>query len=124
MRGFTLIELRVVIATIAMLAAMLLPALDRARENARASVCQNALKTLGLICSISEHNHDEWTLYAVANGAAAPVLPVDSFQDVFMNRYDMPRKQLQCPCYGDSNAAIGEATGPSTAPPPFRANES
>src|SRR5688572_11157102 len=93
--GFTLVELLVVIAIIGILVALLLPAVQAAREAARRTSCINNIKNLSLACLEYENatgelpygrKFDDWDAYTWTE----LILPYIEFQDVYNLYWTLP----------------------------------
>lgn len=87
---FTLIELLIVIAIVAILAAMLLPALNKARDKSRNAFCINQLKQLGTVASFYQGDYEDYFF---------PNYFGSDYWSVWLcnNRYIMGPQSLTCP---------------------------
>ncbi len=88
-KGFTLVEIMIVVAIVALLAAIAIPGLLRARVNANESAAQSTLKTLATACEsyASANNGNYPTAIADLTGAIPPYMNQD-YTAAASNGYD------------------------------------
>jgi len=103
--GFTLIELLVVVAIIAILAAMLLPALSQARERARRAVCMNNLKQIGIAAYLYTQDFNDM-LPPSRFAVSGPAFQYCYLSNGLITFYKFDPKLLRCPSDRTPTSAV------------------
>lgn len=99
--NFTLIELLIVIAIIAILASMLLPALQNARESARQTVCAGNLKQIGVTYLSYADDYDGWIIPSNNGVSDSTAWFINLQQEGYMPQTNSKNCVFTCPSQND-----------------------